>query len=99
MRRLFEEPVEAELVDLEQFEPGTGHLPVDSAIPPHFGVVTDPFQEPVGQTGSTSGALGDLPAPLPVEHCSQHRRRPAQDDLEVAHLVVVQPGDEPEAVA
>ncbi len=91
--------VEAEVVHPEQLEALPGHRLVDGPVAAHLGEVPHPFEQAVGDTGRSPGPPGDLGRTSGVEADVQDRAGPADDGVEIAGAVVIEPGDEPEAVA
>ena len=93
--------VEAELVDAESGEARRAAVAaVDGAVAAHLGEVADPAQQAVGDAGRAPGPAGDLAGAR--RRRSRTPRMPAarvDDGLEVAGVVVVEPGDQAEAVA
>ncbi len=72
---------------------------VDGAVAPHLGEVAHATQQPVGDAGCAPGPAGDLPGAVGVDPHAEDAGGPGDDGLEVGRLVVVEPGDEAEAVA
>ena len=91
--------VEAALVHPEGGQAGLGRVVVDGAVAAHLGEVAHPAQQAVGDAGRAPGPPGDLAAPVGVDRHLEDAGRPLDDGLEIGRVVVVEPGDEPEAVA
>src|SRR4051812_565105 len=91
--------VETALVHAEGGEPGLGGVVVDGTVAPHLGVVAHPAQQPVGDAGRAPGPPCDLATPVFLHGHLEDARGPFDDRLEVSGVVVVEPGDEAEAVA
>ena len=91
--------VEAELVDLEQRERVACDVGGDPAVGAHLGVVAHPLQQPVRDAGRSPGAARDLVGAVGLELDAEDRRDPAEDRGELVVRVVVEAGDEAEAVA
>ena len=72
---------------------------VDDAVAAHLGEVAHPAQQPVGDAGGAPGPAGDLRGARRVDGDAEDAGGPHDDGLEVGGLVVVEPGDEAEAVA
>ena len=72
---------------------------VDGAVALDLGEVADPAQQAVGDARRAAGSPGDLAGTGGVDLHAQDAGRPRDDRLEVGRLVVVEPGDEAEAVA
>src|SRR3990170_2158042 len=67
--------------------------------PPPGGEVPDPAQQPVGDPRRAAGSSGDLGRTVGVQPYAEQPRRPGEHLLEVARLVEVHVGGEPEPVA
>src|SRR5215207_824660 len=91
--------VEPALVDLEQGEGGAGRRCAHGAVAAHFGVVAHALEETVGDTRCAAGSAGDLPCALRLERYSEDAGGALEDRDQILGLVVVEAGDESEAVA
>ena len=72
---------------------------VDGAVAPHLGEVAHPAQQAVGDAGRAPGPAGDLAGARLVDVHAEDAGGPHGDGLQLVGLVVVEAGDEAEAVA
>ena len=91
--------VEAELVDLEERQRVAGDAGGDPAVGADLGEVADALQEAVGDARRTAGAAGDLLRRVGLERHAQDPSGALHDRDQVGGVVVVEAGDEAEAVA
>src|SRR5205807_5940171 len=71
----------------------------DDAIGTDFGVVAHPLQQAVGDAGRATRPASDLSPTVGMQGDVEDARRALDDRLELLDAVVVEPGDEAEAVA
>ena len=88
-----------DLVDLEQRERVARGVERHGPVGADLGVVAHPLEQPVGDSGRAAAPGRDLARTLRVELDAEYLRGAHQDRREVVDLVVVEPGDEAEAVA
>ena len=93
------ELVEAQVVDLEQRQPIGRGLGSDDAVGADFGVVAHPLQQAVGDAGRASRPTSDFSPAVGMQRDVEDARRALDDRFELLDAVVVEPGDEAEAVA
>src|SRR5690606_37070886 len=79
--------------------PGPCDVLVDAPVALDLRDVPDAAQEAVGDAGRAPRAPGDLPRTPGVDLGTEDLRRPLDDRPEVVGVVVVEPCDQPEAVA
>ena len=91
--------VEPELVDAEQRQAVAGDVGGDRAVGADLGEVADTPQEPVGDAGRAARSPGDLPGAVGVDRDAEDAGGAGDDLLQLVVVVVVEPGDEAEAVA
>src|SRR5438874_3974548 len=91
--------VEPELVDAEDRQTVVGRGPIDHAAAAYLGKVTGTAQQPIGNAGCAPCAAGDLAGTVVVDLDAEDAGGARNDRLEVGRRVVLEPGDEPEAVA
>ena len=91
--------VQTTVVDAEHGQALARRRGVDRAVTAHLGEVADPAQQAVGDARRATRPAGDLPGPVGVDLHVEDAGRPGHDRLELGRVVVVEPGDEAEAVA
>src|SRR5690606_18260208 len=90
--------VEPEVVDAEHGEALVGGGLVDGPMAPDLGEVAHPTQEPVGDAGRAPGPAGDLVGAGGIDVDAEDARGADDDGLELVGVVVVEAGDQAEAV-
>ena len=93
------DPLQAEVVHLEQLQRLGGDLVGDRALVPHLGEVAHAAQDAVGHPRGAARAAGDLAAAAVVDLDPQDPGRAADDLLDLLRVVVVEPVRDAEAVA
>lgn len=92
------QPVQAPGVDLVHPECRGGDGAVDPAVRLDLGVVTDAAQQPVGDTGRTAGAAGDLGGAVGVYRDVEEAGRAVDDAFQFGGGVELHVAGEAEAV-
>ena len=91
--------VEPTLVDLEQGQGGAAPSARHRAVAAHLGVVAHPLEQTVGDAWRAPGAAGDLACSFAIERHAEDAGGALEDRDQILGLVVVEAGDEAEAVA
>src|SRR3546814_2279661 len=91
--------VEAALVDAEECQPVGRGVDVDGAVSAHLGVVAHAPQQAVGDARRAPGPSGDLVGTGRIDGDLEDPSGAGDDRLELGRVVVVEAGDQAEAVA
>ena len=91
--------IEAVFIDIQQVQCAVGNHLTDLALGPHFGKVTHPAQQTIGNARRTASATGNLERAQCLNRQAENAGRATNDGRQVVDVIKLQTLDDAKTVA